>query len=146
MATAVVARLETEDARTAAGRDDSRLRDGEALLRWASAGHPPPVVLRTDGSVTALDGAPADMLLGVDPETRREDRAVVLDPGDTVLLYTDGLVERRNRDIDAGTDELIAVLQKCAGLSLDELCDGVLARMFLPDAEDDVALLAVRLT
>jgi serine phosphatase RsbU (regulator of sigma subunit) len=71
---------------------------------------------------------------------------VVLGPGDTVLLYTDGLIERRDRDIDAGTDELIAVLQKCAGLSLDELCDGVHARMFLPDAEDDVALLAVRLT
>jgi serine phosphatase RsbU (regulator of sigma subunit) len=146
MATALVARLETQDARRDAARETTRLRPGQVLLRWASAGHPPPLVLSSDGRVTPLDGAPADLLLGVAPESRREDRAVVLGPGDTVLLYTDGLIERRDRDIDAGTDELIAVLQRCAGLSLDELCDGVLARMFLPDAEDDVALLAVRLT
>jgi serine phosphatase RsbU (regulator of sigma subunit) len=63
-----------------------------------------------------------------------------------VLLYTDGLVERRDRDIDAGTAELVEVLRSCAGRSLDEVADGVLARMFLPDAEDDVALLAVRLS
>jgi serine phosphatase RsbU (regulator of sigma subunit) len=84
-------------------------------------------------------------LLGVAPDSRREDHAVVLDRGATVLLYTDGLVERRDRDIDAGTDELVKVLAECGHLPLSDLCDQVLEQMFLPDAEDDVALLAVRL-
>src|SRR5947209_8391185 len=49
MATAVVARLETEDPRTGDDHGRTRLRDGAVLLRWASAGHPPPVVLTADG-------------------------------------------------------------------------------------------------
>jgi serine phosphatase RsbU (regulator of sigma subunit) len=145
MATAVVARLETDDARAAGDRDATRLRAGEVLLRWASAGHPPPVVLTADGEAHVLDAADPDLLLGVAPDTPRTDRAVVLAPGATVLLHTDGLVERRDRDLDAGTAELLAVLRSCASLPLEELCDRVLAHLFLPDAEDDVALLAVRL-
>jgi PAS domain S-box-containing protein len=145
LATAVVARLETDDPRTAGGREDSRMRAGEVLLRWASAGHPPPVVLTADGEVCALDAEGPDLLLGVAPDCARTDRSVVLGPGTTVLLHTDGLVERRDRDLDAGTEELLEVLRSCASLPLEELCDRVLGRMFLPDAEDDVALLAVRL-
>jgi serine phosphatase RsbU (regulator of sigma subunit) len=133
MATAVVAQL-TQDA------------TGWARMRWASAGHPSPVVLAPDGTVRILDTATADLLLGVDPSQPRSDRAAELAPGSTVLLYTDGLVERRNRDIDAGTADLVAVLGDVAGLPLDELCDQLLARLFLPDAEDDVAVLALRLT
>jgi serine phosphatase RsbU (regulator of sigma subunit) len=75
----------------------------------------------------------------------REDHIHVLDPGATVLLYTDGLVERRDRDIDDGTAELVRVVRECVGLPLGELCDQVLERLFLPDAEDDVAVLAVRI-
>jgi PAS domain S-box-containing protein len=144
MATALIARLESE-ARRDDERHGSRLREDQVLLRWASAGHLPPIVIAPDGSVSVLDGAPADLLLGVAPETHREDHATVLDRGSTVLLYTDGLVERRDRDIDTGTAELAGVLAGCADLPLEELCDRVLERMFLPDAEDDVALLAVRL-
>ena len=62
-----------------------------------------------------------------------------------MLLYTDGLVERRDRDVDAGTAELMTALREYADLPLEDLCDRVLERLFLPDAEDDVALLAVRL-
>ncbi len=133
MATAVVARLE---------RDDD---GGPTRLCWSSAGHPQPIVLDADGEVAVLEPAP-DLLLGVAPDAPRADHVAVLEPGCTVLLYTDGLVERRNRDIDAGTDDLVAVVRDCAGLTLDELCDRVLDRLFLPDAEDDVALLAVRLS
>jgi serine phosphatase RsbU (regulator of sigma subunit) len=60
-------------------------------------------------------------------------------------MYTDGLVERRDRDIDQGTAALVEVLRRCADLPLDELCDQVLEQLFLPDAEDDVAVLAIRL-
>ncbi|WP_448642011.1 SpoIIE family protein phosphatase [Geodermatophilus sp. URMC 63] len=131
MATALVARLE-------------RLPGEAARLRWSSAGHPPPVVVDPDGGVRLLDPGPADLLLGVDPGRARTDHDAVLPVGSTVLLYTDGLVERRDRHLDAGTDELLAVLRGCAGVPLEQVCDRVLRRLFLPDAEDDVALLAVR--
>jgi PAS domain S-box-containing protein len=131
MATAVVARLD-------------RTGSGAAVLHWSSAGHPPPVVVDPDGGVRVLDGGPADLLLGVDPGCPRTDRAVDLPAGSTVLLHTDGLVERRDRDLEAGTQQLLDVLRETAGLPLDGLCDRVLEELFLPDAEDDVALLAVR--
>jgi PAS domain S-box-containing protein len=136
MATAVVARLE---------QDDADRRDGRTRLRWSNAGHPPPIVVDADGKVSLLDPPPSDILLGVSPDAQREDHVVVLQHNCTVLLYTDGLVERRNRDIDAGTEDLKDVLRDCADLPLGALCDRVLARLFLPDAEDDVAVLAVRL-
>jgi serine phosphatase RsbU (regulator of sigma subunit) len=136
MATALVARLEQED-------DDPRA--DRTLLRWSSAGHPPPVLLRPDGGVQVLGEDLPDLLLGVDPSAPRRDRVAVVPAGSTVLLHTDGLVERRDRDLDAGTAELVAVLAEYAALPLADLCDRVLERLFLPDAEDDVALLAVRL-
>ena len=136
MATALLGRLERDAADAAADR---------VRFRWASAGHPAPVVIGPDREVWVLDDAPADLLLGVSPECHREDRVVSLPRGSTVLLYTDGLVERRDRDIDLGTAALVEVLRECADLPLGELCDRVLERLFLPDAEDDVAVLAVRL-
>jgi PAS domain S-box-containing protein len=132
MATAVVARVE-------------RGEGGVATMRWANAGHPPPILVEPDGGVTLLDHPPADLLLGVSPEAPRSDRVRELPPGGTVLLYTDGLVERRERDIDLGTDELVRLLKEIGDLPLDELCDRVLEQLFLPDAQDDVAVLAFRL-
>ena len=136
MATALVGRLE---------ESDEDLRAGRTWFRWSSAGHPAPIVIDAEGQVALLDGTPADLLLGVAPSTHREDRVACLTRNSTVLLYTDGLVERRDRDVDTGTEELLAALREYAGLPLEELCDRVLARLFLPDAEDDVAMLAVRL-
>ena len=136
MATALVARLE---------REEPEASTGTVRFRWSNAGHPPPLVLSPDGKVSVLEGPVADLLLGVSPNVPREDRVAVLERGSTVLLYTDGLVERRDRDIDAGTAELVDVLGASAGLPLEALCDQILERLFLPDAEDDVAVLAVRL-
>jgi serine phosphatase RsbU (regulator of sigma subunit) len=136
MATALVGRLE---------ESDEDLRAGRTWFRWSSAGHPAPVLIDADRNVTLLDGVPADLMLGVAPGMPRADRVVCLEQGATVLLYTDGLVERRDRDADAGTAELMDALRENAGLPLDELCDVVLEQLFLPDAEDDVAILAVRL-
>ncbi|MGY1856529.1 SpoIIE family protein phosphatase [Modestobacter sp. SYSU DS0290] len=135
MATAVVARLE---------QDDRELQQGETRVRWSSAGHPPPVLIDAGGRVTLFDDD-ADLLLGVDPRTPRTDRVATVARGGTLLLYTDGLVERRDRDIDAGIAELRRVLTDLVDLPLEQLCEQLLARMYLPDTEDDVALLAVRL-
>lgn len=85
------------------------------------------------------DGHVADLLLGVDADTPRTAFTTVLTAGATVLLYTDGLVERRSQAIDAGLAEPVTVLHDCVGLSLDDLCDTVLRRMLPSEPDDDVA-------
>ncbi|WP_432574133.1 SpoIIE family protein phosphatase [Kineococcus sp. SYSU DK005] len=137
-ATAIAARLEQSL--------DERSR-GVTRLRWSNAGHPPAMVIHPDGAVSPLLGLHTDLLLGVLPEAERNDCEVVLDRGSTVLLYTDGLVERRDQSLQAGLEKLQAVLQELAGDDgdLDSLVDGVLARMLPAHPEDDVALIAVRL-
>jgi serine phosphatase RsbU (regulator of sigma subunit) len=86
----------------------------------------------------------ADLLLGIDPGTERVEAEVVLDREATVLLYTDGLVERRDRDLDEGQAQLRDLLVELGTLPLDAMCDELLRRL-VGDADDDVALLAVRL-
>jgi serine phosphatase RsbU (regulator of sigma subunit) len=138
-ATAVVARVE----QTA----DERQR-GVTRLRWSNAGHPPPMVLSSEGSVALLAdlaGFDADLLLGIDPAAARSETEIVLDRDATVLLYTDGLVERRGQSVDDGLRKLHDVLAELAGLTLDELCDRVLDRMLPAEPEDDVAMVAIRL-
>ncbi|MGY1736901.1 SpoIIE family protein phosphatase [Geodermatophilus sp. SYSU D00684] len=124
----------------------ARLEDGGRRLRWANAGHPPPVLLLPGGEVVALDhGDPVgDLALGVDATAERRESAVGLAPGSTVLLFTDGLVERRGTTLDAGTARLHRVLAALAGRPLPQLCDELLARLVPDPPEDDVALLAVR--
>ncbi|MGY1709042.1 PP2C family protein-serine/threonine phosphatase [Geodermatophilus sp. SYSU D00758] len=113
-----------------------------ALLRWSNAGHPPPALLRADGRAELLERDP-DPLLGLAPGAARHDHTLHLCPGDTVLFYTDGLVERRGAPIDAGLAWLTGTLSGRASRSLDELCDGLLEEIG-GRVDDDVALLAVR--
>jgi serine phosphatase RsbU (regulator of sigma subunit) len=114
-------------------------------MRWANAGHLPPLVLNPDGSVAELAAWRGDLLLGVDASAQRRESVVTLDRGATVLLYTDGLIERRDDDLDAGYDRLRDVLVELAHLPLQELLDEVLERLVDGHPEDDVALVAVRL-
>ena len=118
--------------------------EGRARLRWSNAGHPPPVLLCADGTIELLERAP-ELLLGVTPDGPRSEHEVPLQVGDTLLLYTDGLVERRDQLLDEGSAELLRAVQRLAALPLGELCDGLLAGLS-GRVEDDVALLAVRLT
>jgi serine phosphatase RsbU (regulator of sigma subunit) len=64
--------------------------------------------------------------------------------GSTLLLFTDGLFERRGVPLDEGREQVRAVLTRSPGLPLDELCDRLLAELLGPGVEDDVAVLAVR--
>ncbi|TFV67940.1 UNVERIFIED_ORG: GAF domain-containing protein [Bacillus sp. AZ43] len=131
LATAAVARLEPDGS-------------GGRLLRWANAGHPPPVVVAPDGAVTVLGGEMGELMLGIDPTAHRSESTVPLPPGATVLLHTDGLVERRQSTLDEGTAALVGHLGELAGTPLAELCDGLLRRMLRGIPQDDVALVALR--
>jgi PAS domain S-box-containing protein len=136
LATAAVARFEQTE--------DERCR-GVTRMRWANAGHLPPLVINPDGSVAELAAWKGDLLLGVDHEVVRQESVVTLDRGATVLLFTDGLVERRDADLDAGLTRLREALPEVADLPLEQLLDEVLERLVDGRPEDDVALVAVRL-
>ena len=113
-------------------------------VEWVSAGHPPPAVLRPDGSAEFLPGAPVPPI-GV-ARTATTPWTYVLDPGTMVVLYTDGLVERRGRGLDEGLDELLVAMRSLpAGSSAATVRDRILEQL-IPGGNqgDDVAIVAVR--
>ena len=108
-----------------------------------SAGHPPPLLRHADGTtevVSVPPGPPLGVATG-DPEFAVTD--LVLPPDSTLVLYTDGLIERRGEDIDVGIGNLRAVLALPAA-SAQELCDRVTTELAGSLAEDDLALLMAR--
>ena len=111
-------------------------------LRWSNAGHPPPLLIRADGTAEFLSRDP-ELLLGVRPDRSRTDHDVVLEPGATVLLFTDGLVERRDQPLDEGLERLRAAAADFSALPPEELCDALLGRL-VHESEDDIALMAAR--
>ncbi len=123
------------------------LPDGGARLVYANAGHPPALVLSPDGAVTQLDGG-RGIMIGTGVEAPRPEATYVLAPGDTVLLYTDGLVERRGRDLDEQVQELgrTAVELLARTSTPRELCEGLLATVRADGGTDDAAVMAVRLS
>jgi serine phosphatase RsbU (regulator of sigma subunit) len=116
---------------------------GRRTLRWSNAGHLPPLLLLADGTSRLLE-AEEDLLLGVDPDTPRADHTVELPDQSTLLMFTDGLVERRGASLDEGLAHMQAALVDLARVGLDELCDTLLARLVGDAGEDDVAIIAVR--
>ncbi|MER6472358.1 PP2C family protein-serine/threonine phosphatase [Streptomyces collinus] len=116
------------------------------LLIYSSAGHPPPVLLHPDGSCDLLDQA-TDPPLGARPEhVPRPQATTTYTPGDTLVLYTDGLIERRGEDIDTGLIRLTRTLATCTGFGAEHLADALLARLDVTSgASDDIALVVVRL-
>jgi PAS domain S-box-containing protein len=118
---------------------------GVTRLRWASAGHPAPVVLDPAGGLIDVPGPSGRLMLGVDRTHERSETVVELPRGATVLLYTDGLVERPGSHLDAGVERLNRLAVELAHLPLEELCDQLLDRLVDGRPTDDVALVAVRL-
>jgi sigma-B regulation protein RsbU (phosphoserine phosphatase) len=117
-------------------------------IELASGGHPPPLVLGDDETVTAVDTA-GGTLLGTLPMTDLRDVAVALAPGDALVLYTDGVVEARDAEgRQFGQDGLAALLATCAGRS----AAGIARRVELavlahsPNLADDMAIVVIRAT
>ncbi|WP_424215019.1 SpoIIE family protein phosphatase [Streptomyces sp. BI20] len=112
-------------------------------LTWSNAGHPPPLLRTPDGRVARLTehGVLLHPVLRHLPRTehRRE-----LPSGSTLLLYTDGLVERRGQDIDRAVDRLAGLLARYGDGPTHELCRRIGRRMAHPAPEDDVVMLALR--
>ena len=132
LTTAVLAQVEQTPEQAAAGR---------RTLRWSNAGHPPPLLLDPDGSARLLESEP-DLFLGLDPATPRFDHAVELEPGTTVVLYSDGLIERRHASLQQGLQWLRGAVEGQQELSAEQLCEHLLADLGVQ--EDDVALLVLR--
>ncbi|MEU3980675.1 SpoIIE family protein phosphatase [Streptomyces sp. NPDC026672] len=109
---------------------------------FARAGHPPPAVLRPDGRAEFLN-LPAGPPLGLGG-LPFEARDVELPEGSLLALYTDGLVESRERDIDQGLETLRQTLAT-RDISLEGLCDSLVAKLLPGHRADDAALLLTRL-
>jgi CheY-like chemotaxis protein/anti-sigma regulatory factor (Ser/Thr protein kinase) len=114
------------------------------VFRWCSAGHLPPLVDGA-GGIRFLDG-PQRMPLTAPDQPSTAGGRLELPPCALVLLYTDGLVERRGEPLDAGLERLGAVVGRHRDRPLATLCDAVIAEM-RPDTgyRDDVALLGLRI-
>jgi GAF domain-containing protein len=113
--------------------------DGRWTMRWASAGHPPPLLL-TPGGVQLLERVSGTALVTSKTPARGEAHISVA-AGSTLLFYTDGLIERRGRDL---TDNLNAFVARAAAAEhngIESLCDDLLADA---PTDDDIAMLAVQ--
>jgi hypothetical protein len=119
------------------GRYNSETR----VLRWARAGHLPPVLVR-DGTAEMLP-LPAGVLLGLDPDAEYEEATLPLRSGDTLLMFTDGLIERRADSISDALGEFTAAAVPAgpdAASHADRILDSASS-----DTGDDACLVAVRL-
>jgi serine phosphatase RsbU (regulator of sigma subunit) len=113
-------------------------------VRWSSAGHPPALVLAADGAVGWLQGAQAAPL-GVPGGGPVQEASATLQPGSLLLLYTDGLVERRGESLDESLRRLELAMRPLGG-GLADRCDLLLAELVADRAaDDDIALVVLRL-
>jgi anti-anti-sigma factor len=121
------------------------LDPGARELRYTCAGHPPPLLVSADGTTRFLQGArgvPLDRALG----HVYEDATAQVSEGATLVLYSDGTIERRGEPLDAGMARLAEAASKAATLDPEALCTALLDVLFAGGQarRDDVALLAAR--
>ena len=121
--------------------------DDDGTLTTSSGGHPLPLVLRADGRVERV-GEPG-LLLGFEADPMLRDSTLALQPGDALMLYTDGLTDAYAPERTLDADDLASVLASCAGRLASEIADCVQHAALddeVREPRDDVALVVVRLT
>jgi serine phosphatase RsbU (regulator of sigma subunit) len=113
---------------------------------YSSAGHLPPLMAHPDGTIEDLDGALGPPLAVTEAIERRPLGTATVGPGSTLLLYTDGLVERRGEDLDVGIARLRRVFAEHRSLDVEQLADRLLEELTAEAGlRDDVALVLLRL-
>jgi anti-sigma regulatory factor (Ser/Thr protein kinase) len=112
--------------------------------RIVNAGHPSPMVLGSETGVRFLESS-VDLPLGLSWELPYGESVTQLRSGETVVLYTDGLVDRRDVSIDDGLARLRSAAAELEGVEVDDLCGGLVEALVPADAADDVAILAATL-
>ncbi|WP_099055032.1 SpoIIE family protein phosphatase [Streptomyces fodineus] len=134
--------LHSRDPQTTATLVIGRYDPGRRVLTWAQAGHLPPLLVRR-GEVRYLD-RPGGMLLGASTAPAFESAELHLEPGDRLLLYTDGLVERLGESLDAGLDRLADAVRTHGCGDYGSL-DALLTTMLADERRDDVCVLDIRM-
>jgi anti-sigma regulatory factor (Ser/Thr protein kinase) len=113
-------------------------------LVYSSAGHPPPILVHADGTTQMLEGGHT-IALGIRPNWSRPEAHVTVPAHATLLLYTDGLVERRRCSLDQGIARAAAAVEVGRASPLDDLADQVMSGLAPTDGyQDDVVLLLYR--
>ncbi|MCU1361577.1 MAG: multi-sensor signal transduction histidine kinase, partial [Ilumatobacteraceae bacterium] len=121
------------------------LFDEAGSLQYGSAGHPPIVLAPAGQPARLLEGARRP-LLGFNTGTTvvSSPGFTSFGPGDMVLMYTDGLVERRDESIDVGLARLVSAIEQHRDLGPEELCNQLIVELAALQAEDDIAVLAIQ--
>jgi anti-sigma regulatory factor (Ser/Thr protein kinase) len=134
--------LQTISGRGMATAGYAILDPATGTLLYASAGHPPPVIVRGGREAHLLEVTAAPPL-GSLPFSTFRDVQDQLGSDDTIVLYTDGLIERRHEPLTAGLERLRAVAS--ASASAEQLCQRVVEQLVPPGgADDDIAVVALR--
>jgi hypothetical protein len=114
----------------------------DGMVEWANAGHPPPIILEDQSARVLREGLSPPLGVGKVGVARLGCRTQ-MEPGSTLVLYTDGMLEHRSRSVDEGI-ELLATHLTQAATSVQVLCDRAIEQVVGEDNRDDVCILAVR--
>ena len=113
-------------------------------LRFASAGHPPMLVIRPDGQARWLTGGRSGPLVR-DVNPARPEASITLEPGSLLILYSDGLIERRGEPVANGLDRLERTARTLGDATVEQACDALIEAMGVASTrEDDVVVVCLR--